>query len=89
VFGDEAADVEGDKKESKKEAKGKEGEESTEQPKKKRKHKKDEEYGVSRGKQACRSLQSATNSFQASTSRTSPRWSTSICRHQLPPTHTG
>ncbi|KAJ4293780.1 ATP-dependent DNA/RNA helicase [Collariella sp. IMI 366227] len=48
LFGDEAAEGEGEKKESKK-PKTKEGEDSTEPSKKKRKHKKDEEYGVSRG----------------------------------------
>ncbi len=49
VFGDDAADGEADKKEPKK-SKSKEGEDGAEQPKKKRKGKKDEEYGVSRGK---------------------------------------
>ncbi|KAK4128434.1 DEAD-domain-containing protein [Parathielavia appendiculata] len=49
--GDEAAEAEGDKKEAKK-PKSKDGEEGTEQPKKKRRHRKDEEYGVSRGRTA-------------------------------------
>ncbi|KAK4099822.1 DEAD-domain-containing protein [Parathielavia hyrcaniae] len=49
LFGDEPAEAEGQKKEPKK-PKGKE--EGTEQPKKKRRHKKDEEYGVSRGRTA-------------------------------------
>jgi ATP-dependent RNA helicase DDX56/DBP9 len=48
LFGDEAAEAEGEKKEPKK-SKNKDGEEGTAQPKKKRKHRKDEEYGVSRG----------------------------------------
>ncbi|KAK3902566.1 hypothetical protein C8A05DRAFT_44045 [Staphylotrichum tortipilum] len=52
LFGDEAAEGEGEKKESKKQSKSKQGDDGAEQPKKKRKHKKDEEYGVSRGRTA-------------------------------------
>ncbi|KAG7286155.1 ATP-dependent DNA/RNA helicase [Staphylotrichum longicolle] len=48
VFGDENAEGEGEKKETKK-SKSKGEEDGAEQPRKKRKNKKDEEYGVSRG----------------------------------------
>lgn len=53
LFRDEAADVGEGTKDSKKQAKSREAENNTDQPKKKRRHKKDEEYGVSRGKQTC------------------------------------
>jgi hypothetical protein len=54
VFGDDAADGEGEKKEPKKSRK--EADDGAEQPKKKRKSKKDEEYGVSRGRRSSCSL---------------------------------
>ncbi|KAL2187469.1 DEAD-domain-containing protein [Thermothelomyces heterothallicus CBS 203.75] len=58
LFGDEAADAEEEKKEKKKKQKSNSNDEAekkdegAEQPKKKRRYKKDEEYGVSRGRTA-------------------------------------
>ena len=88
VFGDEAAEGEGEKKEAKK-PKVKEGEDGAEQPRKKRKNKKDEEYGVSRGMPSRPLLKSAADWAQESTSRMSLRWSTSTCPHPLHRTPTG